>query len=211
LFIPSEVNWVEKGFRLKQEAKFPEQAGTALEVTAERPTELALRLRIPAWLRSAPVIKLNGKALEASSSPGSYLALTRTWKTGDRVEMEMRMHLTTEATPDDPHTQAFLYGPLVLAGDFGAEGLNEHLQEGPSAPALRRGSESTPTSSNQPDLQPPPPMDVPALHPTGDFASWVKPGDQPLTFRITGQSKDVTLAPLNSIFDKRYVVYWQVS
>jgi DUF1680 family protein len=210
LFIPSEVNWEEKGFRLKQETKFPEQAGTALEVTAERPTELALRLRIPAWLRSAPAVKINGNKLEAAASPGSYLTLTRTWKTGDRVEMEMPTHLTVEATPDDPHTQAFLYGPLVLAGDFGAEGLNEHLLEGPSAPAVRRGNESIPTSSNQPNVQPPPPLDVPVLHPTGDIASWVKPGDQPLTFRITGQSKDITLAPLNSIFDKRYVVYWQV-
>jgi hypothetical protein len=156
------------------------------------------------------VVKINGRALEAAASPGSYLTLTRTWKTGDRVEMEMPMHLSAEATPDDPHTQAFLYGPLVLAGDFGAEGLNEHLLEGPSAPAVGGGNARIPTSSSQPNVQPPPPLDVPVLHPKGDIASWVKPGDQPLTFRITGQSKEIVMAPLNSIFDKRYVVYWQV-
>jgi DUF1680 family protein len=202
LFIPSELNWAEKGLRLKQETKFPEQAGTALVVTAERPTPLALRLRIPAWLRSAPAVKINGKTLEAAASPGSYLTLTRTWKTGDRIEMEMPMPLTAEATPDDPHTQAFLYGPLVLAGDFGAEGLNEHLLEGPSAPAVWRASVNAPAL---------PPLDVPVLQPKGDTASWVQPGDRPLTFRITGQSKEIVMAPLNSIFDKRYVVYWQVS
>ncbi len=27
LFIPSELNWEEKGFRLRQDTKFPEQTG----------------------------------------------------------------------------------------------------------------------------------------------------------------------------------------
>jgi hypothetical protein len=44
-----------------------------------------------------------------------------------------------------------------------------------------------------------------------DPATWIKPAGQPLTFRTTGQAKDITLAPVNTIFDKRYVVYWQVS
>ena len=43
-----------------------------------------------------------------------------------------------------------------------------------------------------------------------DPASWIKPGDKPLTFRTTGQQKDVTLVPLNTLFDRRYSVYWQV-
>jgi hypothetical protein len=44
-----------------------------------------------------------------------------------------------------------------------------------------------------------------------DPASWIKPGDNPLTFRTTGQPKDFTLVPLNAIFDKRYAVYWEVA
>ena len=32
-----------------------------------------------------------------------------------------------------------------------------------------------------------------------------------LAFRTTGQKKDVDPAPLNSIFDRRYSVYWWVS
>jgi hypothetical protein len=56
-----------------------------------------------------------------------------------------------------------------------------------------------------------PPVDF-TLKATGaNPAAWIKPGDKPLTFRITGQAKEITLAPINGIFDKRYVVYWQVS
>jgi len=37
------------------------------------------------------------------------------------------------------------------------------------------------------------------------------PGDKPLSFRTTGQPKDVRLVPLNAIFDRRYSVYWEVT
>ena len=47
LFIPSELNWAEKRFRLRQETKFPEQPNTAIVVTADRPVQLAMRIRIP--------------------------------------------------------------------------------------------------------------------------------------------------------------------
>jgi DUF1680 family protein len=93
---------------------------------------MALRLRIPGWLQSAPTVKLNGRVLDASASPGSYLTLKRAWKTGDKVEMRLPMQLHVEVMPDDSHMQAFLYGPLVLAGDLGAEGLTEAHIIGPN-------------------------------------------------------------------------------
>jgi hypothetical protein len=199
LFIPSELNWPEKGFGLRQDTRFPEQPRTALTVTADKPVHLALRLRIPSWLASAPTVKLNGKALEATASPGGYLTLTRTWKKGDRVEMELPMRLHIEAMPDDPNLQAVLYGPLVLAGDLGAEGLTEQLTTGPMGPRVQALPIQVPSFRAGPSGHP------------ADPASWIKLGDSPLTFRTTGQRKDVTLVPLNAIFDKRYSVYWEVT
>ena len=38
--------------------------------------------------------------------------------------------------PDDPTTQAFLYGPLVLAGDLGDEGLTDQLTVGSNVAAV---------------------------------------------------------------------------
>jgi DUF1680 family protein len=140
-------------------------------------------------------VKINGRATDVSPTSGSYLTLNRAWKAGDKIELTMPMHLTVEAMPDDPKTQAFLYGPLVLAGDLGSEGLTEQLTVGPNAPRPQRM-----------------PLEIPTFHAaTPDPASWIKPAGPPLTFRTTGQQKDVTLAPLNTIFDKRYSVYWQVS
>jgi DUF1680 family protein len=195
LFIPSELNWPEKGFGLRQDTRFPDQPRTALTVTADKPVNLALRLRIPSWLVSAPTVKLNGRLLEATASPGSYLTLARTWKKADRVEMELPMSLHIESMPDDPKLQAILYGPLVLAGDLGAQGLTDQLITGPMGPRVQAL-----------------PIEIPTFRAAAaDPASWIKPGDKPLSFRTTGQQKDVALVPLNSIFDKRYSVYWEVA
>jgi hypothetical protein len=192
LFLASELEWPERGLRLRQQTRFPEQAGTTLVVSADRPVQMAMRLRIPSWLRSAPSVKVNGRALESSASPGSYLTVTRTWRNGDRVEMELPMHLGVEAMPDEPATQALLYGPLVLAGDLGGEGLTPALLTGPNAPRQQAMN-----------------VAIPALKSGGgELSSWIQPAGSPLTFRIAGQG--VTLAPLSGIFDRRYVVYWQV-
>jgi hypothetical protein len=83
----------------------------------------------------------------------------------------------------------------VLAGDLGSEGLTEQLTVGPNAPRMRSM-----------------PIEVPSLRATGaDPASWIRPAGAPFTFRTTGQQRDVVLMPLNSIFGKRYSIYWQVS
>jgi hypothetical protein len=196
LYLASEANWPEKGFRLRQDTRFPEEAGATLTVRAEKPARLALRLRIPAWAGTGCAVKVNGKAVEASASPGSYLTLARTWKTGDRIRIDFPMRLAAEAMPDDPATQAFLYGPLVLAGDLGAEGLEEKMIVGPHVPPVGRA----------------PRLEIPAFRAAGpEPAAWIQPGGGPLRFRTTGQARDVELAPISSIFNKRYSVYWQVT
>ena len=199
LCIPSELNWTEKGLKISQAQQ---QQSTHLTVTSEKPQTLAIRLRMPVWA-SGSTVTLNGKALDASTEPGTYLTIRRQWKTGDRIEMSLPMRLSVEAMPDDPTMQAFLYGPLVLAGDLGSEGLTSALTYGTKGPALSRGRGGA---------EPPvPPLDIPVFQTaSSDPASWIKPAGPPLTFRTTGQKKDVTLEPLNSLFGKRYSVYWKV-
>jgi uncharacterized protein len=185
LFIASDLNWQEKGFRLRQETKFPDVASTTLHIAVDKPVQLALNLRIPEWLTGGS-IKINGKAIDASASPGSYLTLSRLWKSGDRIEMDLPMRLRVEAMPDDPKTQAVLYGPIVLAGDLGTKGLGPELIVGPSQPQIRKAG----------------PIDIPSLE-----ASAIKPGDQPLTFQMNG----TLMLPLSRILDRRYTVYWQTA
>jgi DUF1680 family protein len=213
LFIPSELNWAEKGFQLRQETKYPESPDVALTVTAARPEPMTIRVRIPGWLRMAPSVKVNGKPLDASAAPGSYLTLHRAWKAGDKIEMALPSYLRVETMPDDAATQAFLYGPLVLAGDLGNDGLTEAHIVGPNfrvgAPNVEQNGSPLAAQNMVPPI---PPVEIPSLRAAGaEAGSWIKPGDKPMMFRTTGQTKDVTLVPLNSLFDRRYAVYWQVT
>jgi DUF1680 family protein len=213
LFIASELEWPERQFKLRQETRFPESETTALTVLESGPGEIAIRVRVPGWLRSAPVVMLNGKVLDASAAPGSYLTLTRSWRPRDRIEMALPMHLSVEAMPDDPTSQAFLYGPLVLAGDLGADGLTESHISGPNlrvgaANVEQHGSPLGPVNRTPPI----PPVEIPAFHArSADPGSWIVPADAPQVFRTSGQAKDVTLVPLNRLFERRYAVYWQVT
>ncbi len=213
LFVASEVDWSEKTFTLRQETKFPEVESTSLAVVAAPPDELTIRLRVPAWLGTSPVVRVNGRPIEASAAPGSYLTLRRAWQPGDRVDLALPMRLRMESLPDDPHMQAFLCGPLVLAGDLGNDGLTEAHIVGPNlrvgAPNVEQhGSPLGPVNRTPPIAD----IDIPTLRAAGeDPGTWIAPADRPHVFRTSGQKKDVTLVPLNTLFDRRYSVYWRVA
>ena len=200
LFLASQVEWPEKGLKIRQETSFPDQEGTAFVFAAQRPVELELRIRTPYWATRGMTVKVNGQQQPGSSQPGSFRTIARTWKSGDKVEVALPMSLHTHPMPDDPTLQAFLYGPIVLAGELGAEGLKwEQLYGSPVEPMnnyeLRRAAIPAP------DLR----------ASSRGLNAWIeRASDQPLTFRTIGQERNLTLIPLNRVFEERYAVYWRV-
>jgi DUF1680 family protein len=194
LYIASELDDRERAIGLRQDTRFPDEPRTSFTVTKAPAPAWTLRLRIPSWTSSAAV-KVNGGLLEATPGAGSYLSITRAWKKGDRVDLELPMSLAAETFPDEPRVQAFLYGPIVLAGDLGAQGLTEELildQQGPAVGKI--------------------PVSVPDLHASGKkLEDWIKrDGSAPLSFRAAGSESGVTLKPLNQLWG-RFATYWNVA
>jgi uncharacterized protein len=118
LFIPSEVTWADRGIRLRQVTGFPDQPGTRLEVVSGE-AAMTVRVRIPAWAAGAALATVNGRRAGRAAPPGSWLAVTRRWRAGDRLEVTLPMRLELNPTPDDPAVQAVTYGPVVLNGAYG--------------------------------------------------------------------------------------------
>jgi len=199
LFIPSELTWREKGIKVRQLTKYPEQNSTSLAISADTPVRLAIKVRYPSWASSGMTVLVNGQRQAIAGKPGSYVSIDRQWRSGDTVQMQLPMSLHMEALPDDPHIQALMYGPIVLAGDLGTEGLSGLKRYGPSAPPLGRVSS----------------IEVPTFvaDSAADVLARVKPvSGKPLTFQTTGLGKpnDVTLIPLYKTFEPRYTVYWTI-
>jgi hypothetical protein len=200
LFIASELSWKDKGLVVRQETKFPDEDAAKLTFQTKKPVRLALKIRYPSWISSGMTVTINGKSEPVNVKPGSYASIEREWKNGDTVQIRWPMSLRLEVMPDDPKMIAVLYGPIVLAGDLGREGLTEAMRYGPNAPQVNRL----------------PSMAIPVfLGEVKDVLARVKsaPGaGAPLNFQTVGlgQPQDVRLLPLFKAFDQRYTVYWKV-
>ena len=113
LFIPSVLDWKEKGMKVRQETRFPASETTVLTLSMAEPVRTTFRLRYPSWSKDVQV-RVNGKRVKVRQQPGSYIAIEREWKDGDRIEATYPMHLTLESAPDNPHRAALLYGRWCL-------------------------------------------------------------------------------------------------
>ena len=113
LFIPSQLDWLERGLKLDLDTQFPFSDRVALTVAKAPRTALPIALRLPGWAQG-PNVRVNGEPAHFERRNG-YALLTRRWRTGDRIELQLPMTTKVEPTPDDPRMVAFSHGPLLAA------------------------------------------------------------------------------------------------
>lgn len=186
-FIASELTWNEKGMKVTQTTRYPEEQGTALEISTGEPVELTVNIRYPSWATQGIEIAVNGHKKHIDNQPGSFVPLKRKWKNGDRIEVTIPFELRLESMPDDSLRVAVFYGPAVLAGELGPVG-----------------------DQASPDTLP-----VPVLMTTDrDPANWMKPVDNSInTFMTdsTGRPRDVQMKPFYVTYDERYSIFWDMT
>lgn len=203
LFIPSRLNWPEKGLVLRQETDFPDRSETRL--VFETDAEIALKLRYPSWATAPEArVRINGKLQTVSVPPGSYVTLQRAWKKGDTVDLELPMATHLEQLPDGSDYYAILYGPIVLAAatspfenealDFLADGSRMgHVAAGPMCPL----DEAPVFLADSPD-----------------FAEDVeRVAGRELRFTVSEQAglqglREAELIPFFRLHRSRYMLYW---
>ncbi|CAH1055367.1 hypothetical protein PAECIP111894_01519 [Paenibacillus pseudetheri] len=117
---------------------------------------------------------------------GEHLALNKVWQDGDVVEYDIPMSVRIESMPDNPNRIAFLYGPLVLAGDFGP--INAELGSDRALASILIGDRETLTDS------------------------LIQSNVSKNVFRmkVLGYAGDHELRPFYPMHDHRYSVYWDL-
>lgn len=202
LFIPSTLQWGE--VKIEQQTAFPDEEGTTLLVSPRKAGKaFAVNFRLPEWAKQEELrLSVNDKPQKVIIKDG-YIHLTRSWSQGDKVRLELPMHLRAIALPDETSNYSLLYGPIVLAARMGEQG-----QDGLFADDSRGGH-----IANGPRL---PLQHMPVI--VGDkddiLSHLQKVEDKPLTFRLTGvypeQYEGMTLEPFFRLHECRYMVYWPV-
>lgn len=121
LFIPSELQWHERGARIVLDTRYPLDGQVTLsirEITGTDPFTLALR--VPRWA-GQPRLLLNGRPVAAVVERDGYVRIRRVWRAGDMLGMALVFTLRQEPAPGGGvlAPSAFFYGPLLLAADLG--------------------------------------------------------------------------------------------
>jgi DUF1680 family protein len=108
--------------KLTQETNYPWDGKVRITVEPEKSFAFGINLRIPGWCRQPYRLSVNGKRQEEEEPPnrnhtGWYTRLSRTWKAGDAIELDLPMPV--ERVHADPHAKAdvgrvaLMRGPIV--------------------------------------------------------------------------------------------------
>jgi len=202
LFVASELNWREKGVKIKQETTFPYEEQTKLIIT-EGSSQFQLMVRYPSWVAAGALkIKVNGKPLTIQSQPSSYVAINRLWKTGDEVLIVLPMRNRVEQMPNVPNYVAIMHGPVLLAAKTGTEELKGLVADdsrwGHIAGGQKLAVDKAPIIIEDDIIK---------------IADKLKPvNGKALTYSITGLKLinpiKTELEPFFQIHDSRYIIYW---
>jgi hypothetical protein len=98
---------------------YPFRGAVSLRVDPAAPLAFPLLLRIPAWAAGTS-IKVNGE-LQPAPSPGTFARIERTWKSGDRVDLEAPLEPRVSQWFHD--SVAVERGPLVFSLGIGEDWL----------------------------------------------------------------------------------------
>lgn len=197
LFIASTLRWHAQEAVLEQTTDFPASAATKLRWRLKRPTRLTLKLRHPRWSGTA-VVLINGQQHAQSTTPGSYIDLAREWRDGDQIELRMTMEHAVERKGAESDIVALTYGPLVLAGAFGREGI------APGADLIVNERKYGEYNNA--------PFTPPTLGGAADtLTQRIRPGHGPLEFTIPSSDRQpLRLIPYYRIAHERYATYWRL-
>ncbi len=100
---------------LYQQTDYPVTGKVEMNISILKNEVLSIDIRIPAWSEISKLY-VNGKAIDSVKS-GEYAMISREWKTGDKISLELDMRGRIVRMGNLPENIAVVRGPMVLARD----------------------------------------------------------------------------------------------
>lgn len=121
LYMASTLSWPERGFVIEQTTDYPVDPSGTVRLTVRGTGRLRVKLRVPYWVEKGFTVKVNGVRQGLRAEAGSYVTLSRRWRSGDTVDISMPFSLRMERALDQPQTQSITYGPIPLVAQSAAK------------------------------------------------------------------------------------------
>ena len=201
LFVASELNWKEKGIKLRQETDFPYNESSKITLT-EGKGKFTMLVRYPGWVKPGEFsVTVNGEQVPLISGPSSYVAIDRKWKKNDVIELTFPMHNSVKYLPNVPQYIALMHGPIMLGMKTGTEDMAHLIADdsrfGQYASGKKLSTDQAPILINN-DIE--------------SIANQLQPiPGKPLHFTLTTRMENPIhneLQPFFEIHDSRYMMYW---
>jgi DUF1680 family protein len=100
--------------QITQITDYPVGRDILISIDPAKPARFMVKLRIPAWSKNTSLM-INDEAI--SCNAGTYASITREWKSGDKIRLELDLRGRIVTAPGSVNDQAVMRGPIVLALD----------------------------------------------------------------------------------------------
>ena len=230
-YVASKVTWEEKNLVLTQKSDVTKSEEISFVLNALHDKEIsdvAIALRIPAWMHGEATIYVNGAEKMTAAGNSEYVLLERNWEDGDVIMAKYPMSVESVGLLDQDAVFAFRYGPTVLAAKLGKEKMGEATWAGIdlTAPLYKVvGNEcrkdtiayGEPKTTELLDNET---LTIQKETSVNEFVSHIErylvrdTESETLSFHLKGTDADTTFenglqfVPFNTLNDERYGIYW---
>jgi len=97
-----------------EETPYPFGETIQFKVTTPQAVQFPLSLRVPGWC-TQPTVKVNGAAQPVAAKGREFIVVSRTWQTGDTVELHLPMNITVTKYAKNHNSVSVERGPLTFA------------------------------------------------------------------------------------------------
>lgn len=109
----SKLQWDERNVRIDQITNYPDEDNTKIVMRGEG--NFDIYIRVPGWATKGFFVKINGEDRQLVTQPGSYLKLSRDWKDGDEIELQMPFQFHLDPVMNQQNIASLFYGLVLLA------------------------------------------------------------------------------------------------
>lgn len=99
---------------ISEETHYPFGDTVRMTITADQPVEFPLMLRVPGWCADAGV-QINGRHAGSGAPAGSFMAIERTWHSGDTIDLRLPMKVAVKRWRSNRNSVSIQRGPLAYS------------------------------------------------------------------------------------------------